>query len=62
MSRETEETTSRAPLLEAPGATEIARRRRAMLKKASRFAAVSAPAMTLLLAAGLKPKKAAAVS
>jgi hypothetical protein len=32
--------------------------RRAVLKKAGRFVAVSAPAITLLLAASAKPKKA----
>jgi hypothetical protein len=36
--------------------------RRAMLKKIGRFAAVSAPAVTLLLAAQTKPVKAVPVS
>ena len=36
--------------------------RRAVLRKAGRFAAVSAPVITLLLAATAKPKKAMAVS
>ena len=36
--------------------------RRAVLKKAGRFVAVSAPAVTLLLAATAKPKKAMALS
>jgi hypothetical protein len=36
--------------------------RRALLKKVGRFAAVTAPAVTLLLAAMAKPKKALAVS
>jgi hypothetical protein len=36
--------------------------RRAVLKKAGRFVAVSAPAVTLLLAATAKSKKAMAIS
>lgn len=36
--------------------------RRETLKKVARFAAVSAPAVTLLLAATAKPKKAMAIS
>ena len=36
--------------------------RRALLKKVGRFAAVTAPTVTLLLAATAKPKKAMAVS
>ncbi len=35
--------------------------RRAVLRKAGRFVAVTAPAVTLLLAATAKPKKAMAV-
>jgi hypothetical protein len=41
---------------------ESANERRAALKKIGRFAAVSAPAVTLLLTATANPKKAAAVS
>jgi hypothetical protein len=36
--------------------------RRDVLKKAGRFAAVTAPAVTLMLAATAKPKKAMAIS
>ena len=36
--------------------------RRVILRKAGRFVAVTAPAVTLLLAATAKPKKAMAVS
>jgi hypothetical protein len=36
--------------------------RRALLKRIGRFAAVSAPAVTLLLAAETMPRKAAAIS
>jgi hypothetical protein len=36
--------------------------RRALLKKVGRYATVSAPAVTLLLAASTKPAKAAPVS
>ncbi len=36
--------------------------RRALLKNAGRFAAVTAPAVTLILTAAAKPKKALAVS
>jgi len=36
--------------------------RRVLLKKLGRYAAVTAPAVTLLLAAGLKPKQAQAAS
>jgi hypothetical protein len=36
--------------------------RRRVLRKLGRFAAVSAPVVTLVLAAGLKPKAAAAAS
>ncbi len=41
---------------------EIAKERRALLKKLGRFATVTAPTVTLLLAATGKPKKALAVS
>ena len=37
------------------GKASTARQRRALLKKLGRFAAVSAPTVTLLLAAGAKP-------
>jgi hypothetical protein len=42
--------------------TETKTDRRSMLKKIGRFAAVSAPAVTLLLAAQTKPAKAVPVS
>ena len=44
---------------EAPAPSE---ERRAMLKKLGRFAVVTAPAVTMLLAAGTKPAKAAVIS
>jgi len=46
----------------ASGAADIVGERRRMLKKLGRFAVVSAPAVTLLLAANLKPKTAVAAS
>ena len=42
--------------------TKTGRRRRALLKRLGRFAAVTAPAVTLLLAAQTKPGNAAPVS
>ena len=42
--------------------SEVELKRRALLKKFGRFAAVSAPTVTLLLTATAKPKKAVAVS
>jgi hypothetical protein len=44
---------------EAPAPSE---ERRAMLKKLGRFAVVTASAVTMLLAAGTKPAKAAVIS
>ena len=41
-----------------PTAAESRESRRALMKKAGRFAAVTAPAVTLLLAASTKPAKA----
>jgi hypothetical protein len=66
MSHWTGENAVRAPYPEAPGkasgAADIVGERRRMLKKLGRFAVVSAPAVTLLLAANLKPKTAVAAS
>jgi hypothetical protein len=42
--------------------SEVEPKRRALLKKIGRFAAVTAPTVTLLLTATAKPKKAVAVS
>jgi hypothetical protein len=61
MSTKMDENRSQAPSAEALHATDGTAERRAILKKLGRFAAVSAPAVTLLLAATLKPKKAAAL-
>jgi hypothetical protein len=47
---------------EAAEAAGLAGDRRVALRRLGRFVAVSAPAITLLLAAGLKPKKAVAAS
>src|SRR5258706_6198392 len=44
------------------GSSEVEPKRRALLKKIGRFAAVSAPTVTLLLTATAKPEKAVAVS
>ena len=49
------------PSPETPEAMDGTAARRATLRKLGRFAAVTAPAVTLLLAATLKPKKAAAI-
>ena len=49
------------PSPEAPEAMDGTAERRAALRRLGRFAAVTAPAVTLLLAATLKPKKAAAI-
>lgn len=62
MNRKTEQNAAPALPSEASDAADLAQQRRAMLTKLARFAVVSAPAVTLLLAATLKPKKAAAVS
>jgi hypothetical protein len=43
-------------------ATDVITERRNMLKKLGRFAAVTAPAVTLLLMASAKPKDAQAIS
>lgn len=49
-----------SPSVGTPEDTQHAAERRAALKKLGRYAAVTAPAVTLLLAAALKPKRAVA--
>jgi hypothetical protein len=49
-----------SPPVESPDDAQHAAARRAALKKLGRYAAVTAPAVTLLLAAALKPKQAVA--
>jgi hypothetical protein len=47
---------------QTPAETQTSKQRRALLKKLGRFAAVTAPTVTLLLATTAKPKKAVAAS
>ncbi len=54
--------TDSAKLQKNPTKTKTARQRRALLKKLGRFAAVTAPTVTLLLAAQVKPGGAVPVS
>jgi len=62
MSRKTESELAPNIPPEASETPGLAGDRRAALRRLSRFVAVSAPAVTLLLAASLKPKKAVAAS
>ena len=61
MSTQKDENGSQARSAEAVQETDSTTERQAILKKLSRFAAVGGPLVTLLLAATLKPKKAAAL-
>ena len=62
MIEKTQEGASKVVTEDTPTDLSASEERRAALKKLGRFAAVTAPAVTLLLAATTKPKKAVAVS
>ena len=62
MMEKTQEGVSKAVTEDRPTASSVSQERRAVLKKFGRFATVTAPAVTLLLAAATKPAKAACTS
>ena len=62
MTEKTEDGSAKPATQETPAASDANQERRAILKKLGRFAGVTPPAVTLLLAAAVKPKQARAAS
>ena len=60
MSHDYQAENSKPAIQEDPGQLDSSQERRAVLRKLGRFAAVSGPAATLLLAATTKPNRAVA--